>query len=184
MTPEQMAEQGYYEQAESEARQAEQEANELMRDAVAYFAFKRVAAVPMTRQAYNELRGWTVPADEDPADEGFLVEDLDQRSNVAGFRGYVSWSPKDVFERAYRPSGKMSYGMALEAMKHGECVARAGWNGKGMYVFYEPDVLISVRNQPQPSDPVIVMWTAQGTFQAGWLVSQPDNLSNDWMIVG
>ena len=38
---------------------------------------KQVTATPMTRLAYNEYRGWTVPADENGADAGYLVEYLD-----------------------------------------------------------------------------------------------------------
>ena len=63
---------------------------------------KAIRAKPMTRQAYNDLRGWTLPADENGADTGMLVEYLDGgASNVPGFDGYVSWSPTDVFNRAY-----------------------------------------------------------------------------------
>jgi hypothetical protein len=32
-------------------------------------------------------------------------------------------------------------------------------------------------------DPCIVMFTAQGTYQPGWLASQADILSEDWEIV-
>jgi hypothetical protein len=68
-----------------------------------YIGTKVVNAIPMTRQAYNDLRGWTLPAGENGNDAGFLVEYADeQRPNVEGFQGYVSWSPADVFERAYR----------------------------------------------------------------------------------
>ena len=63
---------------------------------------KAIRAKPMNRQAYNDLRGWTLPADENGADEGMLVEYLDGGpANMAGFEGYVSWSPMDVFNRAY-----------------------------------------------------------------------------------
>ena len=68
-----------------------------------FIGVKRLNAKPMTRGNYNILRGWTVPADENPDDDGYLVEYLDGgKANVDGFTGYVSWSPKDVFERAYR----------------------------------------------------------------------------------
>ena len=69
----------------------------------AYIGTKAVYAKPMSRDDYNTLRGWPTPADENGADAGYLVEYADgQRSNVAGFAGYVSWSPADVFEGAYR----------------------------------------------------------------------------------
>lgn len=69
-----------------------------------YVGSKVVHAVPMNRQEYNDLRGWTLPADERPDDEGYLVQYADGGdSNVEGFTGYISWSPKAVFERAYQP---------------------------------------------------------------------------------
>lgn len=68
-----------------------------------YIGTKAINAKPMTRAAYNELRGWALPADENGDDAGYLVEYADgQRPNVEGFAGYVSWSPADVFEQAYR----------------------------------------------------------------------------------
>lgn len=57
-----------------------------------YIGIKRIEAEPMTREKYNEYRGWTVPENENPNDEGYLVKYPD---------GYESWSPKDVFEEAY-----------------------------------------------------------------------------------
>lgn len=57
-----------------------------------YIGVKRIEARPMTRGDYNTYRGWQIPADEDPADEGYLVKYRD---------GYESWSSKEVFEEAY-----------------------------------------------------------------------------------
>lgn len=48
--------------------------------------------------------------------------------------GYTSWSPKEVFEKAYRRIDKLTFGLAIEALKLGKKVCRAGWNGKGMYL--------------------------------------------------
>lgn len=71
-----------------------------------YTGTKTIKAQPMSRQEYNELRGWFVPADEDGSDAGYLVEYTDGgQTNVAGFGGYVSWSPKAVFERTYKEVG-------------------------------------------------------------------------------
>ncbi len=58
-----------------------------------YVGTKVIEAKPMTRGDYNEYRGWQIPANENPADEGYLVKYSD---------GYVSWSPTYVFEKAYR----------------------------------------------------------------------------------
>lgn len=58
-----------------------------------YIGVKKLEAKPMTRGAYNEYRGWTIPENENPEDEGYLVKYPD---------GYESWSPKKQFEEAYR----------------------------------------------------------------------------------
>jgi hypothetical protein len=71
-------------------------------DTRTYVGTKVVHGTPMTRGEYNALRGWTVPENEDPNDAGYLVEYTDGgESNMIGFTGYISWSPKAVFERAY-----------------------------------------------------------------------------------
>jgi len=68
-----------------------------------YTCNKVVWAKPMTRLEYNNLRGWTVLADENPSDEGYLVEYTDgSKANHLDFKGYISWSPKDVFDRGYQ----------------------------------------------------------------------------------
>lgn len=68
-----------------------------------YIGTKRVNAKPMNRGEYHALRGWESAYDEDPADEGFLVEYQDGgKANHPDFAGYISWSPKDIFERAYK----------------------------------------------------------------------------------
>lgn len=165
-----------------------------------YIGTKVIKAVPMDRGAYNALRGWTVPADENPADDGFLVEYLDGgQTNVAGFAGYVSWSPKDVFERAYHSSGRMNFGDAIYALKSGQRVARAGWNGKGMWLSLSCDGSREIPSHNFWSDnnaayaierggtatvlPCITMKTATGEILMGWLASQSDILAEDWMVV-
>ena len=57
-----------------------------------YMGFKLIKAEPMTRGEYNKFRGWQIPADECPDDAGYKVVYSDD---------YVSWSPADVFEKAY-----------------------------------------------------------------------------------
>jgi hypothetical protein len=69
-----------------------------------YIGTKVVLAGPMTRQEYNNYRGWQLPSNENGADEGYLVEyEPDGKPNVEGHQGYVSWSPKEQFDKAYRP---------------------------------------------------------------------------------
>lgn len=74
-----------------------------MNNAKRYIGTKTVQAVPMSRLAYNTLRNWQLPADENGEDEGYLVECEDGgKPNMIGYAGYISWSPKDVFERTYK----------------------------------------------------------------------------------
>lgn len=89
-----------------------------------YIGTKMLLAVAMTRGDYVELRGWKLPENENGADEGYLVEYLDGGpANLPGYAGYVSWSPKDVFERAYRPIVTAWDGDNLEEV---EALIRAG----------------------------------------------------------
>lgn len=93
----------------------------------------------------------------------------------------------------------LSFGDALSHLKNGFRVARAGWNGKGMWL-----VLVHGTKEAQLREgtpyrealgqesceilPHIDMWTinADGrrAMLPGWVASQTDMLSEDWMIVG
>ena len=57
---------------------------------------KEVHALPMTRGAYNGVRGWTIPINENPDDDGYLIV-----YNRGTNDEYVSWSPKHVFDDGY-----------------------------------------------------------------------------------
>lgn len=172
-----------------------------------YIGTKVVSARPMSRREYNEYRGWELPADENGDDQGMLVEYLDGgKSNHPAHKGYISWSPLDVFERAYRPVNVMTFGDAIEALKAGEKVARAGWNGKGMWLSLScapgGDAIAGrreiaaenfwSRNNSEYARqnggsavvlPCITMKTATGEILMGWLASQTDMLAEDWQIV-
>ena len=161
---------------------------------------KQVTAKPMTRQAYNDYRGWTLPADENGTDDGYLVEYMDGgKPNHPAHAGYISWSPKAQFDAAYRPTTGMTFGLAIEALKSGQRVARAGWNGKGMWLSLSCDGtrevqaenFLSPHNAEHASQiggkatvlPSITMKTATGEILMGWLASQTDMLAEDWQIV-
>jgi hypothetical protein len=58
-----------------------------------YVGTKALFAQPMKLGDYNTHRGWIIPENEDPNREGYLVQYPD---------GYVSWSPKEVFEVSYQ----------------------------------------------------------------------------------
>lgn len=155
-----------------------------------YIGTKLIKARAMTRLQYNQLRGWEVPSDENPDDKGYLVEYVDGgKPNHPDFAGYISWSPIDVFERAYQPTSGMDFGMALDAMKAGKRVARSGWNGKGMYVFGigmpgsgDYWTYTNGKNDNYPLNPLLGIKNVNDTVST-WVPSVNDCLSNDWYIV-
>ena len=164
-----------------------------------FIGTKMILARPMGRGEYNTYRGWEIPADENPLDEGFLVEYPDGgKSNHPAHSGYISWSPKDVFERAYRPCSGMDFGNALNSLKLGMKVARAGWNGKGMWLVLVPGTPNAELREGTPYRtalgqesceilPHIDMWTvnAEGrrAMLPGWVASQTDMLAEDWLVI-
>lgn len=80
-----------------------------------FIGTKELMARPMTLGEYNTYRGWELPANENAASEGYLVEYLDGgKPNHPDHKGYVSWSPKDVFERAYRPNATFQDRLNIE----------------------------------------------------------------------
>ena len=158
-----------------------------------YIGTKLVRMKAMNRQEYYNFRGWTLPADEDGVDDGYMVEYLDGgKPNTPQYEGYVSWSPKAQAEAAYRQTDGMSFGLAIEALKKGQKVARAGWNGKGMFLFLVAGSTFQVSRPPllgiYPEGttvnycPHIDMKTADDKV-VPWLASQTDVLADDWAIV-
>ena len=106
---------------------------------IPYIGTKAVKAVPMSRLAYNEYRGWVMPADENPADEGYLVEYLDGGKPCDDrHEGYISWSPKDVFERAYKPQGTWLDRVKAE---RDELQIKLDGLSKTLSVFPKPDAI-------------------------------------------
>jgi len=169
-----------------------------------YIGTKLIQAWPMTRQAYNDYRQWALPADEDGNDEGYLVEYMDGgKANDSRHAGYISWSPAAQFDNAYRETCGLSFGRAIEALKKGFKVARAGWNGKGMWLLFVQGTELAMLHPGTPYAkalstataecnaceilPHIDMWTinAHGrrAMLPGWVASQTDMLADDWEIV-
>ena len=123
-------------------------------------------------------------------DSGWEIIDKEEGYKVRYEDGYESWSPKEAFEAAYRQTDGMSFGLALEATKKGMRIARAGWNGKGMYVFLVHGMdfhtnadLSELDDQDVEVLDCLVIRTATGAFCPGWLASQTDMLADDWMVV-
>ncbi len=76
------------------------------------------------------------------------------------------------------------FGEAIKNLKNGRKVARAGWNGKGMFIY-----LVSGREQavefnadPAWFNPYFAIKNVNGTVST-WVPSINDALAEDWFIV-
>jgi hypothetical protein len=156
-----------------------------------YLGTKLIKAEPMNKyEFFMNIKGVDCHEENEP---GYLVVYSD---------GYKSWSPKDVFEEAYRPADGMTFGLATEVMKKGRKVARKGWNGKGQWVVLMPSLYLPPYSTQAPgakvndrtakhigvdtpldSQPYFALWNAQGKWQPGWVPSTSDCLADDWHIV-
>lgn len=109
-------------------------------------------------------------------------------------------------ENAFNTPHQLCFGHAMEYLKEGKRVARTGWNGKGMFVYLQrgsaPEVHMAKRNAARHyiygvsqslfdmgargtsvRMPCICMRAANGETVVGWLASQTDMLSDDWIII-
>lgn len=145
-----------------------------------YIGTKIIAAKPMTRGDYNAYRGWKIPENENPNDEGYLVKHSDD---------YESWSPKMAFDEAYRSFDEgMSFGHAVELMKKGFRVKRKGWNGKNQYIELASNIsyvnakmeIVNCKHDAIGNQAIAFVGTSG--VQMGWLASQADMLAEDWML--
>lgn len=91
---------------------------------------------------------------------------------------------------------------AIRRLKAGGKLSRAGWNGKNMFIVVMPALYLPPFNtqgtarkvndrtakwigedQPLDCQPYIAMYNAQKQWIPGWVASQSDLLSDDWMEV-
>lgn len=157
-----------------------------------YIGTKIVKAMPMTMIEAQKVLGREIkPATVEL--DGYLVEYKD---------GYMSWSPKSVFDDAYRKLVGMDFGKAIEALKSGLAVRRKGWNGKGMFVVkqipshIEGCMIPTMQSLPQSaknillsSDGAHIDYTNQMLIinldgrADSWVPSSSDVFAEDWEVV-
>lgn len=100
----------------------------------------------------------------------------------------------------------LTFGEAVEALKQGRCVRRAGWNGKGMFVCRQVPATITGRDTIKnmtslPEDAKKLLYACGGdtptiayrnqlllvnekTFEANsWTASSSDIIEEDWEII-
>ena len=86
----------------------------------------------------------------------------------------------------------MNFGDALTAVKNGQQITRAGWNGPGQYVAYQPGYpdgiginanTAAATGLPEGTvcsfRPYLMLRTADGSF-VPWVPSISDVLAEDW----
>ena len=93
----------------------------------------------------------------------------------------------------------MNFSQALDAIKAGHRVARAGWNGKSMWIclgqgndanpaanFWNPHTRAFAEANGGTARvlPYLILKTADNAILMGWLASQTDILAEDWGVVG
>lgn len=115
---------------------------------VAYFGTKKVHAWPQTK--------------DDKPGYGVLYED-----------GYVSWSPKSTFEKAYQPLTAMSFGHAIEVLKAGGKVTRLLFLEEGAWIELSAD----------DDGPRFIIRTKAAVRNRNWVPFPSAILANDWTVV-
>lgn len=146
-------------------------------DMVYCVGIKPLKSVPMVLGEYNQLQGWEMPVGQDPNKAGYLVEYMDGgEPNHRGFDGYISWSPKDVFEKAYKVNGALGFSEAhaVTLLEDGKRIARSGWNGVGLYVYYITDGVLGR---------FMVIRNGKTGRTNTWVPSSADLIANDWSVL-
>ena len=115
---------------------------------------------------------------------------------------YDSWSPKDVFEKAYHEVKGINFGEVIEALKAGLAVRRKGWNGKGLFVVKQvpahitADIIPNMQSLPQSAKNLLMSrenpyidYTNQMLIinpdgrADSWVPSVSDVFAEDWEVV-
>lgn len=89
---------------------------------------------------------------------------------------YVSWSPKKIFEDAYRPIDGLTFGLAIEALKKGLKIKLPYWSNDVFLSLQKPD-----KNSKMTHEYIYV------TSRFGlvpWVATQIEILSESWQILG
>ncbi len=99
--------------------------------------------------------------------------------------------------KAFLPSTNLTFSVALQSLKDGRKVSRAGWNGTGMFAvlspgskelpsenFFNKDLAEFAKSIGGKMDirPAFMLKTAQNDV-AYWVPSGSDLLAEDWCIV-
>ena len=118
---------------------------------------------------------------------------------IRGIKGELYPCKPDIFEATYDSAvpapeqpGPLAFSAVVAGLKLGRRFQRAGWNGKGMFIFLVPGSRFTVNREPLLSilgegtevdyHGHVDMRTATGQI-VPWLCSQTDMLADDWMEI-
>lgn len=143
-----------------------------------FIGTKVIMAEPMTMIEAQKVLGREIkPATDD--EDGYLVE-YDN--------GYKSWSPKSVFEKAYREVGSVNFGGAINLLKAGLAVRRKGWNGKGLFIVKQVpahitgDIIPKMQSLPQIAKDILMKReNPHIDYTNQMLIINPDGRADSWV---
>lgn len=162
-----------------------------------YIGTKVVKARPMNEIDAESIGYARKNSDHHEYREGYHV----QYTNPDGST-YDSWSPKDMFENAYREVGTVNFGGAIDLLKAGLAVRRKGWNGKGLFIVKQVpshitrEIIPNMQSLPQSAKVILMKrenphidYTNQMLIinpdgrADSWVPSSSDIFANDWEVV-
>jgi hypothetical protein len=158
-----------------------------------YLGHKKVKAEPMSLGEYNTYQGWDIPTNQNPEDEGYLVEYLDGgKPNHPAHDGYISWSPKAQLDNGYTDvTDGFDIGEAVRQARAGNKISRKGWNGSNVFAYIVPAAYYKAQTSVMMDMaydngliPYAEYWalkTSDGTVNT-WSPSCSDSLANDWQV--
>lgn len=143
-----------------------------------FIGTKVIMAEPMAMTEAQKVLGREIKPATDEED-GYLVE-YDN--------GYKSWSPKDVFEKAYHEVKGMNFGEVIEALKTGLAARRKGWNGKGLFIVKQVpshitgDIIPKMQSLPQSAKDILMSReTPHIDYTNQMLIINPDGRADSWV---
>ena len=157
-----------------------------------YIGTKVIMAEPMTMTEAQKVLSREL-TQSNIEEDGYLVE-----YEI----GYKSWSPKSMFEKAYREVGSVNFGGAINLLKAGLAVRRKGWNGKGLFIVKQipshitGDIIPGMQSLPQSAKDILMSrenphidYTNQMLIinpdgrADSWVPSSSDVFAEDWEVV-
>lgn len=144
-----------------------------------YIGSKIIHAKPMTaeeagKQFDRPIDVSNAVVEHEAKSDGTIVATFHPGYLVKYEGGYMSWSPKAVFEAAYRKTDGMTFGLATEAMLTGLLCGLPFWKEDVMIGIQLPDV-DSINTAPY--------YYVQSRFgRVPWMPTQIELLTTEWCI--